>query len=179
MLSSKRGSRAPRRTTAEWEERKARICELYRDHSLSDVIDILREKEDFVVRLNNWAFKKYHTAEEDSEDSEDPEELQVDVNSLYHGEADKLNPLDRQEKQRFGPLPAPAISLRSETEPPVGSREDRRSFDDIIGKPQDGEKRLTDLMINYMHEAIASGTVFVDLEDPLAKGYRLFKWAND
>ncbi|KAF6811185.1 hypothetical protein CSOJ01_05864 [Colletotrichum sojae] len=52
-------------------------------------------------------------------------------------------------------------------------------FGNTIEKLQDRDNKLTGLMINYIHEAIASGTVFVDPADPLAKGNRLFKWATD
>ncbi|KAF6835237.1 hypothetical protein CPLU01_04497 [Colletotrichum plurivorum] len=43
------------------------ICELYRDNTLADVIEILREEHGFIVskrqlvyRLNNWGIKKYN-----------------------------------------------------------------------------------------------------------------------
>ncbi|KAF6840011.1 hypothetical protein CMUS01_04060 [Colletotrichum musicola] len=90
---------------------------------------------------------------------------------------DEPYPLEKPEND-LEPLSA-IISKRSEKEPPIGWREKHRSTVDTRGKLQDGNNRLTGLMINYIHEAIASGIVFVGPADPLAKGNRLFKWATD
>lgn len=44
-------TRATRKTTAEWEDKKDIICGLYEHYTLVDVIDILSEQHNFIVRL--------------------------------------------------------------------------------------------------------------------------------
>ncbi|KAF6820213.1 hypothetical protein CSOJ01_00916 [Colletotrichum sojae] len=98
-------TRAPRKTPAEWEDKKGTICELYRDNTLADVIKTLREEHSFIVskrqlvyRLNNWGIKKYNNTGEEpleggsNEQSEDEDGSSADDLKDDHGNVGNITP---------------------------------------------------------------------------------------
>ncbi|KAF6833436.1 hypothetical protein CMUS01_06551 [Colletotrichum musicola] len=81
------------------------ICDLYRDHTLADVIEILREEHIFIVskrqlvyRLNNWGIKKYNNTGEEpleagsDEQSEDEDGSFADDLKDDHGNVGNVTP---------------------------------------------------------------------------------------
>ncbi|KAK0376693.1 hypothetical protein CLIM01_05961 [Colletotrichum limetticola] len=154
------GSRRATTSAEQWDSLREQILKLYTTKTLDEVIQVLKDEHHFsvtkrqlVYRLSNWGCAKYGKAREgipaDKTGEETKETTYIDSND-------------------------PETHL--ETVPSSGVR-----FAPKSDHPSDALKyrEITRLLVQYIHESMISGSVFVDLADHISRGHRLFKWATE
>jgi hypothetical protein len=141
-------------------------------------------KRQLVYKLNSWGAGKYNASPADKHPRDDSE---IEL------------PGPNPQRSKFGfeaslshPWPPPApVPFQQDHFSPSGAVEfgalttgPAEAASNFLGRtivqiPAEQGDLLSSLLTQYINECLKSGTILVDDQDPIAKGFRLFQWAQN